>query len=54
MMVLLLVAALFAFVSRLCRCWDGDRYREEMIFEDELLRRQQQEHKTPSPSGRNP
>lgn len=42
MMVLLSVAALFAFAARLCRRWDGDRYREEMLFEDELLRREQQ------------
>ena len=54
MMALLPVAALFAFAARLCRRWGGDRYREEMIFEDELRKREQQEHKSPRPSGRNP
>lgn len=43
MMVLIPAAALLPFAARLRRRWDGDRYREEMIFEDELRRRQQQE-----------
>ena len=43
MMVLIPAAALLPFAARLCRRWDGDRYREEMLFEDELRKRQQQE-----------
>ena len=43
MMVLIPAAALYGFSSRLRRRWDEDRYREEMLFEDELRRRQQQE-----------
>ncbi len=54
MMVLIPAAALLPFAARLRRRWDGDRYREEMLFEDELRKREQQEHKTPSPSSRNP
>lgn len=42
MMVLIPAAVLLPFAARLCRRWDGDRYREEMLFEDELLRREQQ------------
>lgn len=42
MMVLIPAAALLPFAARLRRRWDGDRYREEMLFEDELRRREQQ------------
>ena len=41
MLVLIPAAVLLSFAARLCRRWDGDRYRDEMIFEDELLRREQ-------------
>lgn len=43
MMVLIPAAALLSFAARLRRRWDEDRYREEMIFEDELRKREQQE-----------
>lgn len=43
MMVLIPAAALLPFAARLRRRWDEDRYREEMIFEDELRKREQQE-----------
>lgn len=43
MLVLIPAAVLLPFAARLRRRWDEDRYREEMLFEDELRRRQQQE-----------
>ena len=35
----------FIFLSRLRRRWDEDRYREEMIFEEELHKRKKHEEK---------